>query len=165
MSEFEKPRAFETIVYGGLAIGILDGIFALVYYGLILGANPLRIFQSISAGLLGREAAYSGGTATFLSGIVLHFVVATLIATVYYAASLKLPILIKRAVLCGLLYGMAAYLVMNYVVIPLSRAGAGASPLSVFLTGIIGHAFLVGLPVALIARRSAKSNYDENKLS
>ena len=155
MNESLKPRAFETIVYGGLIVGILDGIFALVFYGLILGANPLRIFQSISAGLLGRETAYAGGVSTFLFGIVLHFVVATLISAVYYAASLKLRFLIEKAVVCGLLYGMAAYLVMNYVVIPLSRAGSGATPIMNFLVAIIGHALLVGLPIALIARWSA----------
>lgn len=155
MIENKKPRAFETIFYGALIVGILDGIFALVFYGLILGANPLRIFQSISAGLLGREAAYGGGIPTFVLGLLLHFVVAALISAVYFAASLKLKSLIEKAVLCGLLYGMAAYLVMNYVVIPLSRAGSGTISLTNFLIEIIGHAFLVGLPIALITRWAA----------
>lgn len=155
MNDSLKPRAFETIAYGGLVVGILDGIFALVFYGLALGGNVLRIFQTISAALLGREAAYGGGIPTFLLGILLHFVVATLISTVYYAASLKLRFLIEKAVVCGLIYGMIAYLVMNYVIIPLSRIGSGTIPPMIFLVGIIGHAFLVGLPIALIARWSA----------
>lgn len=155
MSNPLKPRAFETIVYGGLVVGILDGIFALVFYGFVLGANPLRIFQTISAGLIGKESAYGGGTATFLLGILLHFVVAALIAAVYYAASLKLKFLLEEPVICGLIYGMTAYLVMNYVVIPFSRICYGAVPPVIFLAGIIGHALLVGLPIALIARRSA----------
>ena len=52
-----KPRAFNTIVYGGIVVGILDMLFAFTFYGLILGAPPLRIFQSVAAGLLGRTAA------------------------------------------------------------------------------------------------------------
>ena len=32
----EHPRAFETILYGGLVVGILDGLFALTFYGLIM---------------------------------------------------------------------------------------------------------------------------------
>jgi hypothetical protein len=156
---FERARAFDTIVYGGLVVGILDMLFAFTFYGLILGAKPLRIFQSVAAGVLGRTAAVEGGIRTFLLGLLLHFVVATCIATVYYTATLILPVLIRHPVVSGLIYGIIAYLGMNYVVIPLSAIGPrSATPrLSIFLTGIIGHALLVGLPLALLARRSAKS--------
>ena len=154
---FERPRAFETIVYGGLAIGILDGLFALVFYGWILGVKPLRIFQSVASGLLGR-ASFEGGVRTFLIGILLHFIVAACIAAVFYFLSFKLPFLIHYAVVSGLIYGMVAYLVMNYVVIPLSRARPGAFSLRTFLPAFIAHALFVGLPVALIARRSVRSN-------
>lgn len=152
-----RPRAFATILYGGLVVGILDGLFALVFYGLILGLKPLRIFQSVAAGLLGK-AAFEGGSPTFLLGILLHFVVATVIAAVYYAASLKLPVLLQHAVVCGLIYGLLAYLGMNYVVVPLSAIGSRPFSFRLFLPAFIGHAFLVGLPIALLARRSAKAN-------
>src|SRR3981081_1153269 len=62
---FARPRAFDTILYGGLVVGILDMLFAFTFYGLILGAQPLRIFQSVTAGLLGRTAAYEGGNPDF----------------------------------------------------------------------------------------------------
>jgi len=150
-----RPRAFETIVYGGLAIGILDGLFAFVFYGLILGVKPLRIFQSVAVGVLGRSS-YDGGVRTFVFGLLLHFIVATCIAAVYYFAALKLPVLIRHAVAAGLIYGMIAYLGMNYLVIPLSRVGLRPFSFRLFLPAFIGHAFLVGLPVALIARWSAR---------
>lgn len=150
-----RPRALDTILYGGLIVGVLDGLFALVFYGLVLGVKPTRIFQSVAAGLLGR-ASFEGGTATFLLGVLLHFVVATCIAAVYYAASLKLPVLLRHAVVCGLLYGLIAHLGMNYLVIPLSAAAPGRFSLRTFLPAFIAHAFLVGLPIALLARRSAK---------
>jgi hypothetical protein len=147
----KRPRAFDTILYGGLVVGILDGLFALIFYGLILGVKPIRIFQSVAAGLLGK-AAYEGGIRTFLLGILLHFVVAACIAAVYYAASLRLPVLINQAVICGLIYGMIAYLGMNYVVVPLSAIGLRPSSLRTFLPAFIAHALLVGLPIALITR-------------
>src|SRR5215210_41930 len=128
----ERPRAFDTILYGGLVVGIMDGLFALIFYGMILGVKPLRIFQSVASGLLGK-ASYEGGIKTFLLGVMLHFVVATCIAAVYYLASLKLPVLIRHAVVCGLIYGLIAYLVMNYVVIPLSAATPGRFSLRTFL--------------------------------
>src|SRR5215210_3286789 len=128
----ERPRAFDTILYGGLVVGIMDGLFALIFYGLILGVKPLRIFQGVASGLLGKSS-YEGGIQTFLLGILLHFVVASCIAAVYYAASLKLPVLIRHAVVCGLIYGLVAYLVMNYVIIPLSPIGLRPSSLRTFL--------------------------------
>lgn len=159
-SSFGRPRAFETILYGGLVVGIFDLLFAFTFYGLILGVPPLRIFQSVAAGVLGRPAAIEGGVRSFLLGILLHFVVASCIATVYYLASRVLPVLIRHAVVSGLIYGMIAYLGMKYIVVPLSAIGQrGTLPrLPIFLTEIIGHAFLVGLPLALLARRSAKAN-------
>ena len=159
-TSLQRPRAFDTIVYGGLVVGVLGMLFAFTFYGLILGAPPLRIFQSVAAGLLGRAAAYEGGVKTFALGILLHFVVATCIATVYFLASRALPLLIRHPIVSGLIYGMIAYLGMNYLVVPLSaiRRSPGPIKLPIFLTEIIGHAFLVGLPLALLARRSAKKN-------
>jgi uncharacterized membrane protein YagU involved in acid resistance len=161
VSSSERPRALDTIFLGGLVVAVLDGLFAFTFYGLILGVKPLRIFQSVAAGLLGTDS-FSGGIKTFLLGLLLHFVVASCIATVYYLASVKLPVLVHHAVASGLIYGMIAYLVMKFVVTPLSAIGRRPVPrLSIFLTEIIGHAFLVGLPIALIARRSAKQRLSQ----
>lgn len=160
-----RPRAFDTIVYGGLLVGLFDLTFAFTFYGLILGAKPLRIFQSVAAGVLGRPAAIEGGVPTFLLGIVLHFAVATCIATVYYLATLIVPVLIRHPVVSGLIYGVIAYFGMKYIVVPLSAIGQrGPLPrLPILLTEIIGHAFLVGLPLALLTRRSARAReYDSS---
>ncbi|HET6671305.1 MAG TPA: hypothetical protein VFH15_13835 [Pyrinomonadaceae bacterium] len=156
-TSFKRRRAFSTIVYGGLVVGVLDLLFAFTLYSLILGVPPLRIFQSVAAGVIGRTAATEGGMRTFLLGIVLHFIVATCIATVYYLASLLLPVLIRYAVLSGLTYGIMAYFGMKYIVLPLSAIGqSGRLPrLPILLTEVVGHALLVGLPIALLTRRSA----------
>ena len=160
LASSQRPSAFYTIVYGGLVVGILDLLFAFTFYGLILGGKPLRIFQSVAAGVLGRPTAVEGGVPTFLLGILLHFVVATCIAAVYYLATLLLPILIRHPVISGLIYGVIAYFGMKYIVVPLSAIGQrGTLPrLPIFLTEVIGHAVLVGLPLALLARRSAGAN-------
>jgi len=157
-----RARAIDTIPLGGLLIGLFDLMFAFTFYGLILGIPLLRIFQSVAAGVLGRPRAYAGGVPTFLLGIVLHFLVATCIAAVYYLATLVLPVLIRHPIVSGLIYGMAAYFGMKYIVTPLSAIGArGTLPrLSILLTELIGHALLVGLPVALLAHRSASKRFN-----
>ena len=81
------------------------------------------------------------------------------IATVYYFAARNISFFIRRPIISGLIFGVLAHLVMKYVVIPLSAIGAVAPyTLPNFLNSVIGHALLVGLPVALIAAWSAKRN-------
>jgi hypothetical protein len=136
-----------------LAVGVLDGLDAIVFFGLRSGAGPVRIFQSIAAGLVGRSAASQGGLKTASLGLLLHFVVAFLIVLVFVVASRRVTILTRHAVAAGILYGVAAYFVMNRVVLPLSAIGS-AGPFSwpVFANGLLIHAFGVGLPAALFAR-------------
>ena len=138
-------------------VGALDLLDACIFFGIRNHVGPVRIFQSIAAGLFGR-ASFTGGAKTAVLGVLLHFLIASIIAAVYYLFSLKIPALINHAVLLGMTYGVAVYFVMNYVVIPLSATRRPAFTLAVFLNGILGHALLVGLPVALITRRSAKAN-------
>src|SRR5882672_10827195 len=155
-----RPRAFDTVVYGGLIVGVLDILDAIIFSAIRSHVTPVRVLQSVAGGLLGREATFSGGLKTALLGLVLHFLIATILATVFYVASYILPVLLQHAVLAGLAYGVAVYFVMTYVVIPHSAYGPRNTPVpwTVFLNGIIGHALLVGLPIALVARRSAKAN-------
>ena len=152
-----RPSAFETIVYGGLAIGVLDFLDATLFFGLYSGAPFQRIWQGVSAGMLGSEAARAGGWNSAALGILLHFVVAFCVATVYYLAARNISFLIRHPVISGLIFGVLAHFVMKYVVIPLSAIGtAGPYTLPNFLNSVIGHALVVGLPVALIAAWSAK---------
>jgi hypothetical protein len=146
-----RSRAVEAILLGGLAAGVLDAILAVVLYR----APVIRIFQSIASGLLGRDA-YQGGLATAALGMALHFVIATTAAAVYFAAGLKLPVLVRRAVPCGLAFGVAVYFFMNHVVLPLSAVRKSAFSLRIFLISVTGHALLVGLPIALLARRASR---------
>ena len=155
-----RARAIDTIPLGGLLIGLFDLIFAFTFYGFILGVPLLRIFQTVAGGVLGRPRSLAGGVPTFLLGIVLHFVVATCIATVYYLLTRVSPVLIRHPVVSGLLYGVVAYFGMKFIVVPLSAIGGrGTLPrLPNLITELIGHALLVGLPVALVAHRSARAN-------
>src|SRR5262245_43387269 len=153
---FERPRALAAILYGGLTVGVLDGSYAVISSYLRNGVAPNRIFNYIASGLLGRPAL-SGGIATTLLGVLLHFLIAFGVATVYYYASLKLPMLIQRPVLWGPLYGVAVYFVMQFIVVYLSAAPPlrCGHTLSSVLHGIGVHALLGGSPAAFIARWSA----------
>lgn len=142
-----------ALLVGTLAVGTLDILDAFIFFGL-RGAAPIRILQSIASGVLGR-AAFQGGAGTAALGALLHYTNALLIVLVYHGASRWLPMLTRRAVLCGIAYGIGVYFVMTYVVVPLSAAGQGAFSLPVFINGILIHMVGVGLPAALSARAAA----------
>lgn len=152
------PRALETIGLGGFAIGILDFLDASLFFPNYFGITFARVWQSVAAGLLGRETSVAGGWNTAALGIFMHFVVAFCIATVYFLISRKITWFIRHTVISGIIFGIGAHFFMQYIVIPLSAIGWRSAPfeLGSFLNSIIGHALLVGLPVALIARWSAK---------
>jgi uncharacterized membrane protein YagU involved in acid resistance len=139
-------------------VGVLDIMDAITFSGIWRGTKPITVLQSVAAGLLGRESAFGGGAKTAALGLMLHFLNATLFATAFYFLSRFLPMLTRHAVISGLLYGVAAYLLMTYIVIPHSALGPRTRPIPwiVHLNGYIGHALLVGLPIALIARWSAR---------
>jgi hypothetical protein len=155
---YGRPRAFETIVYGGLAIGILDFLDASIFFPLYYGISWVDVWHGPASGFIGREASRVGGLNTAMLGIFAHFLVAFSIATVYFLLSRFIPFLVKHPVISGLIYGVAAHFVMQYVVIPLSAIGTVPNwpPIGSLLNSLIGHALLVGLPVGLIAAWSAK---------
>jgi len=148
------PRA---ILAGMVAVALLDILEPIIFYGL-RGTPPIRIFQSVASGLLGRQA-YAVGLPTALLGAALHFFIASVVVVVYWLASRRLPLLTQRPLLCGVLYGLAVYAVMTFVVIPLSAIGGGLRlpQLPALLNGIFAHVVCVGPPSAFAARAALRA--------
>jgi len=146
------PRPLPAILVGGLTVGVLDLVYAIVVYS---PKRPIRVPQTIASGILGLRS-YSGGTQTAALGVVLHFVIALGAATVYYVASRKLGILIHRAVLMGLIYGALVYTLMHVIVLPLSAAPKGHAPFIYQACEFAWHWVGVGLPIALSVRHYSR---------
>jgi hypothetical protein len=143
----------QVILYGGLIAGTLDLSAAFVSSWLRAGVGPVRVMQSIASGLLG-AASFAGGARAAVLGVAVHFLIATVATAVFYLASRTLRFLVEHALIAGLLYGVAVYLFMNVVVLPLSAVPlSGAPPLSGRLIGLLIIMFCVGLPIAAIVRR------------
>jgi hypothetical protein len=151
----KRPRAFNAIVYGGLAVGVLDGLAAVILT-IYFGRSVSVMFQYIASGLIGR-ASFQGGWATVLLGVSLHFLIAFIWTAIYFGASLKLPALIRRALICGPIYGLVVYFAMQRIVLPLSAVQSPPFSFAGMMRGIIVHILCVGLPIALLAQRSARS--------
>jgi uncharacterized membrane protein YagU involved in acid resistance len=147
-SSSAHPRALPAIVVGGLVVGAVDLLYAVVVYS---PHQPILIPQTIASGILGANS-YNEGTYSSALGIVLQFVIALGAATVYYLASRWLKFLVNHAVLSGLTYGALVYLFMHIVVLPLSAVPKGDTPFMYMAFEFVEHWFCVGLPIALSVR-------------
>lgn len=141
-----------ALVLGAIVVGCFDIAYAILFWA-SRGATPKRIFQSVAAGLLGRES-YQGGLPTAFLGAALHFFNAFVIVLVYWLVSRWWRALVEKPYLFGPIYGLGVYGVMNYVVIPLSAARRPAFNVSWVFWSLVVHALLVGLPAALFARHA-----------
>lgn len=150
------PRAFDTILWGGLTAGVLDSIDAVIAFG-FKGMNPIQVLQYVASGAIGSDA-FNGGLTTAALGAALHFFIAFVVAAVYYTASRKLTVLYRHPAIWGPVFGAAVYLFMNFLVLPFSAVPKSPFSLALFLNGIFGHAIFVGLPIAWFAWRSANRN-------
>ncbi len=150
-------KTLGAILLGGVIAGALDIAYACIHWYLARGVMPMRIFQSVASGLLGREAAVGGGWSTAALGLAAHFVLTTIMAAFFVAWTTMAPQLNRWPLLSGVTYGLGIFVVMQFVVLPLSAAGGGGGgPSGQFLLGaLLIHAFGVGLPIALIAKHFA----------
>ena len=149
-----RAHAAVLVLSGGLIAGALDIGYACVFWALKAGVSATRIFQSVAAGLVGK-ASFEGGGRTAALGLGLHFFIAGSMSVAYYVVARRWSVLVRRPVLCGVAYGILLYVLMNYVVVPLSAAPQGSrDPWWIVLT-IVVHMFLIGLPIGLLSGRAA----------
>jgi hypothetical protein len=75
-----------------------------------------------------------------------------------FGARPALSDLTRRAVLWGFLYGIAVYMFMSWVVVPLSALPKGKTPFSfsALIVSLLTHMLCVGLPIALAVRRYSR---------
>lgn len=142
-------RALPAILIGGGLAGLFDLVAAFIIFG-------WSVPRAIAGGLMG-PSAFEGGAGTWLLGVMLHFFIATCAAGVYCWASSRLPFLKTNPLVCGLFFGIAVFLVMNLIVLPLSALNsAGPYTLDTLIRGLLIHMILVGLPISYSLRYFSK---------
>ena len=146
----ERQRPVAAILVGGLLAGALDLTSAFVFYG-------WNVPKGIAGGLIGPATARAGGMGIWALGVFLHFFITCAAAAVYWAFSRRLVFLRQHALVCGLFFGIAVFLVMTLIVLPLSAIHAHA-PLERhdLIQGLLVHMVFVGLPIAYSVRAFAR---------
>jgi len=149
----ESPTR-QTNVVLAIAVGAFIGGTVDILWACIEEGWDIPLY--VAAGVLGPQAAIRGGAGTWVLGLILHFCIACIWATVYYLASRKLPFLTEYPLICGLNFGAWVELFMNLVVMPLSaRHDRDPLPLRYLLEGLAMKMVVIGLPIAYSVRHFA----------
>jgi hypothetical protein len=114
------------------------------------------ILHSIAGGLLA-ERSFAGGARTAILGLILQEGMGVSIAAIYVVASRFLPALTRHWALSGLLYGAVIFVVMNYVVVPLSAWRAVPAFSAWTLIGNLAAMFLFGVIVAFFSSHRTRN--------
>lgn len=134
------------ILAGGAIAGALDMTSAILTFG-------WQAPRGVAAGLLGRQSFTNPSPLLWILGVLLHFFIAFSAATIYCLASRRLPFLRDHWLVCGMFYGIAIFLVMTLIVLPISGLhSAGPYQLRGLIQGIVVQMFIIGLPISFSLR-------------
>lgn len=139
----EAPgRVLLPSLVGGLAAATLDATSAFITFG---WGMP----RAIASGLIG-ASAFKGGAGAWILGLAAHYSILIVAALIYGAASRRLPFLRVNFIVCGIFYGIAIYLVMNLIVLPLSAVPFPVGPFTVATLrhDMVMQVLLCGMPIA-----------------
>ena len=141
-----RTSPIRLIGAGSIAAGIIDLVYAIVFNSRA-GVPAIVIPQSVASGLLGINA-FRDGWASAALGVVLHFGILFVAAGSYFLASRKLRVLVMRPKTYGALFGLAIYLFMHAIVLPLSAAPKFKVTPASTVSDLIVHIVLIGPIIA-----------------
>ena len=151
----KRGSLIRLIIIGGLIIGTLHLLLEyLIVFDFLYKIPFISTLQYIASGALG-SAVYKGGLASALLGLVFHYLIAFVIAAVFILGANKIPLLRRYAISASLLFGVAAFFVMNFIVMPLSAAPKVQFTSFSLIEAIIDHALTIGLPLGILIWRNA----------
>jgi hypothetical protein len=148
MARPARAGVVPAILAGGITAATCDFIAAMLIYHL----PAVMVGKAVARGWFGK-ASMQGGLDVAAIGVVSHYAILIVAAAIFVTASLRLPALRRLAWIAGPLFGLCIYGVMHYVVLPLSAAGPGDPKGVQLYEELAGHMFVIGLPIALWARK------------
>ena len=141
-----KPIALATLVSGTLDI-LLATILTLMN-----GREPAGMLRFVASGPF--PSATEMGAAGAVLGLLVHFALMAIMATVFVAVASSRPALLERPIVTGTVYGLVTYVILDLIVVPLRFPGAfPPKPISI-ATQLFAHIVLVGIVFAFITRRT-----------
>jgi len=147
------------VVIATIVAGTLDILSAFLFDALVRG-TPLGVLSGIAAAALPQVDL--GLEANAGVGLIVHFAIMLAMVAVYFTFAARVRLLNRHAWLSGIGYGLILWGVMYWGVLPwrfptlFPILDAQEVTMQLF-----SHIALVGLPIALIARRAARWHVTE----
>lgn len=147
----KASRAWGTIGRATLIAGGLDFLFASI---VLSGGAVARLWQFVASGVFGRDA-FSMGMAGALWGVLFHFLIMGMFSAFMFLVCTRTTLIARWTFVGGLAYGIFIWLVMNLLVVPLSRAGHGLVPPRLGMIMNIGFVMhlVIGVVIVLVTKR------------
>ena len=146
-----RPIAIATAVSG-----TLDILFAMILT-LWFGRQIPNMLRFVASGPFPQATEW--GTAGPALGLIVHFALMAIMATIFVLAAQRFPDLSRSPLKWGVIYGLVTYVAMNWIVVPL-RFHPPLPPKTVSIaTQLFAHIVLVGIPFALITARTLRPSH------
>jgi hypothetical protein len=142
------------ILIGTLIAGTLD-ILAAITLTLLYGRDPMAMLRYVGSGPV--PGATGMGAAGSVLGLAVHFALMAIMVAIFVLAASRLRQLWEKPLLWGFLYGLATYVAMNWIVVPLRFHTPLPPSAMAIATQLFCHIVLVGIPVALVTARHFRS--------
>jgi hypothetical protein len=173
MRETNNGKTF-TILLAGVTAGILDAMAAMISYMIkIPGVNPAKVWRFVASGALGQDALSQDLLPMAMIGLLFHFVIAFLFAVFFFFIYPRIKWIWRNLVVTGLIYGVFVWIVMNLIVVPLSRVPAKSKLWAItngqfhfqfptnpkqLIIGLLIIMFCIGLPISMIVGKFYKKH-------
>lgn len=140
-----------TIIITGLIAGSLDYLAAILLFVSQSRQQPALLLRYITSAALGPRA-FSGGAQMPVLGLCFHYLITFIWTALYFAVFPKLFPCDTAVLTNAVIYGLFIWVIMNLVVLPLSKADPRPFSALFALVNIVILIIAIGLPCAYAAK-------------
>jgi len=146
-----------AIITTGLVAGTMDITAACVQFFILTGKGPALVLNFISSSIVGSEVANSGGVMWSVTGLLMHYSIAFGWTILFYFLYSRISLLRGNKIVVGLFYGIFVWIMMNFVLVPLTQIGYRPFNLPSAAVACTIIMVCIGLPVSLLANTYFRS--------
>lgn len=155
MPTYSTASIWRAIVIATTIAGTLD-LLAAFTLAVIAGGSPAGVLRGIGSAAVD-AGAFDSVAVPALVGLVLHFAIMLVMASVYIVAASRAVMIDRRPLLSGIGYGILTWLVMYWLVLPARWPTRFPilAPTEI-ATQLFCHIVLVGIPIAFVSRQARR---------
>lgn len=148
MPDKKSPNLLITGIVAALIAGTLDALAAIF---ILAHGQAVSVFHYIAGAAIGLQVSFAGGNGTALLGVAFHYLIAACFTWLFFVLYSSAAALRKNAGLIAFIYGVLIWVIMNLLVLPLSKINIDFHRYTFkgFATGAAILIICVALPIVL----------------